>query len=252
MAGFQAFHSPLFLAFWRLCARTHISSHPNCVWFFHALPVRRMIQFTLFNIPIRVQPWFWLTMAFLGGVFSANTKAELIALLLFMLAGFISILVHELGHALTARHYGNRVEIVLHAFGGYASYGGGRRLTRLNQFLITAAGPAIQILLGLAVWQLVQQVEGLSLNGKYFFTILYVISFIWALLNLLPVLPMDGGRLMEAILGPQRIRLTLQISLTVAVAVAILALIFTPFRLLPIFMGFMAYENYKALKGISW
>ena len=63
--------------------------------------MRRMIQFSLFNIPIRVLPWFWVTMAFIGGVLYADTKEALFELLLFMLAGFISILVHELGHALS-------------------------------------------------------------------------------------------------------------------------------------------------------
>ncbi len=211
-----------------------------------------MIQFSLFNIPIRVLPWFWVTMAFIGGVLRADTKEELFYLLLFMLAGFISILVHELGHALTAKHYGKQVEIVLQAFGGYAAYSGGGRLSRLQSFLITAAGPAIQILLGVAVLILIKQVDGISERGQYFFTTLCLISFAWAILNLLPVLPMDGGRLLETMLGPQRIRLTLQISMCVAVLIAVLALVFKVGMLLPIFMGFMAYESYKALKGISW
>jgi stage IV sporulation protein FB len=211
-----------------------------------------MIQFSLFNIPVRVLPWFWLTLAFIGGVLRADSKAAIFQLLLFMLAGFISILVHELGHALTAKHFGKRVEIVLQAFGGYAAYSGGGRLSRFQSFLITAAGPAIQILLGAAVLALVILVDGMSPYGKYFFVKLCEISFLWAVLNLIPVLPMDGGRIMETILGPQRIRLTLQISIGIAVAIAILALQFNIGMLLPIFMGLMAYENYKSLKSISW
>jgi stage IV sporulation protein FB len=210
-----------------------------------------MIQFSLFNIPVRVLPWFWLTLVFIGGA-GADTKSTIINLLLFILAGFISILVHELGHALTAKHFGKRVEIVLQAFGGYAAYSGGGRLSRFQSFLITAAGPAIQILLGAAVLALVILVDGMSPYGKYFFVKLCEISFLWAVLNLIPVLPMDGGRIMETILGPQRIRLTLQISIGIAVAIAILALQFNIGMLLPIFMGLMAYENYKSLKSISW
>jgi hypothetical protein len=56
---------------------------------------------------------------------------------------------------------------------------------------------------------------------------------------------------METMLGPQRIRLTLQISMAIAVMIAVLALIFKIDMLLPIFMGMMAYESYKALKGNS-
>ncbi len=211
-----------------------------------------MIQFSLFQIPVRVLPWFWITLALIGGALRADSKEALFKLLLFMLAGFISILVHELGHALTAKHFGKRVEIVLQAFGGYAAYSGGGRLSKLQNIAITAAGPALQILLGVAVWFLVAHLDGLSEQGRYFFTILHVISFMWALLNLLPVLPLDGGRLLETMLGPERIRLTLQISIAVAATIAVLALTFNLGILLPVFMGMMAYESYKALKQISW
>jgi stage IV sporulation protein FB len=211
-----------------------------------------MIQFSLFNIPIRVLPWFWLTLALIGGVLRADSKEGVFHLLLFILAGFISVLVHELGHALTAKHFGKRVEIVLQAFGGYAAYSGGGRLTRFQTFLITAAGPALQIALGMVAWLLINQIGEITDQAKYFLVVLYVISFIWAVLNLLPVLPMDGGRILETILGPERIRLTLQISISVAVVIALLALHFKLGMLLPIFMGIMAYESYKALKEISW
>jgi len=211
-----------------------------------------MIQFSLFQIPVRVLPWFWITLALIGGALRSDSKEALFKLLLFMLAGFISILVHELGHALTAKHFGKRVEIVLQAFGGYAAYSGGGRLSKLQNIAITAAGPALQILLGVAVWFLVAHLDGLSEQGRYFFTILHVISFMWALLNLLPVLPLDGGRLLETMLGPERIRLTLQISIAVAATIAVLALTFNLGILLPVFMGMMAYESYKALKQISW
>jgi stage IV sporulation protein FB len=224
----------------------------NCVPSIPELPNGQMIQFSLFNIPIRVLPWFWLTLAFIGGAFRADTKEAIFQLLLFMLAGFISILVHELGHGLTAKRFGKQVEIVLQAFGGYAAYSGGGRLSRVQTFLITAAGPAIQILLGGAALGLILLVPGLSFNGKYFFMRLCEISFLWAVLNLIPVLPMDGGRIMETLLGPERIRLTLKISIGVAVTVGLLALQFRIGMLLPIFMGLMAYECYKSLRSISW
>ncbi len=211
-----------------------------------------MIQFSLFNIPIRVQPWFWLTLVLIGSMGGMDSKQGLFNLVLFVLAGFISILVHELGHALTAKHFGKQVEIVLQAFGGYAAYSGGGRLSRVQTFLVTAAGPGIQIVLGLIALWILREAKGLTEPMRYFVAVTYVISIIWALLNLLPVLPMDGGRMLEAILGPQRIRLTLKISMITAIVVALLSLHFKFGILLPIFMGFMAYESYKALKGISW
>lgn len=211
-----------------------------------------MINFSIFNIPVRVQPWFWITLALIGGALGADSKQALFNILLFLIAGFISILVHELGHALTAKHFGKRVEIVLQAFGGYAAYSGGAPLSRPKTFMITAAGPAIQIVLGLAVLAFARSFDAMSPQALYFMRILYFISFFWAILNLLPVLPLDGGRLMETLLGPHRIRLTLQISIAAAIAVALLALTFTGSILLPIFMAFMGYESYKALKQMSW
>ena len=209
-----------------------------------------MIQFSLFKIPIRVELWFWLTLAFIGGVLGVDGKEAFFLLLLFMIAGFISILVHELGHALTAKAFWKRVEIVLQAFGGYAAYSGGAPLDRTRTFLVTAAGPALQIVLGVVVYLFSQSLPSMSPQATYFVERLYAISFIWALLNLLPVLPLDGGRLLQTILGPSRIKLTLLISIAVAIGVGVLYFMMTDDILLPIFMGMFAYQAFQALKAL--
>lgn len=209
-----------------------------------------MIQFSLFKIPIRVELWFWLTLAFIGGVLGVDGKEAFFLLLLFMIAGFISILVHELGHALTAKAFGKRVEIVLQAFGGYAAYSGGAPLDRTRTFLVTAAGPALQIVLGAVVYLFSQSLPGMSPQATYFVKVLYAISFIWAILNLLPVLPLDGGRLLQTILGPSRIKLTLLISIAVAIGVGVLYFMMTNSILLPIFMGMFAYQAFQELKAL--
>lgn len=209
-----------------------------------------MISFSLLNIPVRVQPWFWITLALIGGVLGADTKQALFNILLFLIAGFISVLVHELGHALTAKHFGKRVEIVLQAFGGYAAYSGGAPLDRTRTFLVTAAGPALQIVLGLAVYLFAESFPGMSFEATYFVKVLYAISFIWAILNLLPVLPLDGGRILQTILGPSRMKLTLMISIAVAVGVGVLYFMKTRSFLLPIFMGMFAYQAFQELKSL--
>lgn len=205
-----------------------------------------MIQFSLFGIPIVVQPFFWLSMALIGGAFSATTPQAILSLLLFVIAGFISILVHELGHALTARRYRQNVAIVLHAFGGYAAYQG-PPLSRTQNFLITAAGPAIQMVLGLMglailIFAPLPETQILS-----FVESLTGVSIIWAVFNLLPILPMDGGRLLESVLGPNRIKVTLMISLVTAVAIVI-AGIFFRLWFVAIFVGMMAHQSFQALK----
>jgi stage IV sporulation protein FB len=208
-----------------------------------------MIRFSVFAIPVEVQPFFWVTLVIIGGALSADSIAAMFQILLFVLAGFISILIHELGHALTARAFGAYSRITLQAFGGYAAYSG-VRMTRGRQFLITAAGPAVQIVLGLLTFGLISVFGSkLSPNGAYFLYIITVISFIWAILNLLPVLPLDGGQLLNAALGPNRIRTTLWVSVIVAIGVAGAMLLHDPRNFLfPIFMGMFAWQSYQALQ----
>ena len=85
-----------------------------------------MISFNFLGIPVRIAPWFWITMVFIGGGMTAQTKQDLLYVFLFVFAGFISIFVHELGHALTVRKFGLPVGIALVAFGGMASFPAGK------------------------------------------------------------------------------------------------------------------------------
>ncbi|OYU43704.1 MAG: hypothetical protein CFE44_16935, partial [Burkholderiales bacterium PBB4] len=65
-----------------------------------------MIRFTIFGVPVEIQPMFWLTGAFIGGAINARTKEQILGVLVFMIVEAISILVHELGHALVGRRLG--------------------------------------------------------------------------------------------------------------------------------------------------
>jgi len=210
-----------------------------------------MVRFSIFGIPVRVHPFFWLTLAIIGGALGADSPQAILRIGLFLMAGFISIMVHELGHALTARKFGARSEIVLEAFGGYAAYAG-VRMTRPQSFMITAAGPAVQILLGLAVMAATPPLSELNPNAGYFLLVLIWISMAWAILNLLPVLPLDGGQMLNAILGPQRIKVTLWISLVVAVASALLLYLRFKSIIFPIFMGMFAWQAWQALRENRW
>jgi len=206
----------------------------------------------IFNIPVTIEPWFWLTLAFISGRLFADSMQDIVFLLLFLVAGFISILVHELGHALTAKHFGKRVEIVLQAFGGYAAYSGSGQLSRKQSFLITAAGPGIQIVLGLLALAIVRSATVMNENIFYFVNVLAVISLIWAILNLLPILPMDGGRLVETVLGPGRRRTALLVSCITGAVVCIVSLTVLSQPILAIFVGMFAFQSFKALQQLSW
>ena len=206
-----------------------------------------MVRFTIFGIPVQVQPFFWITLVLIGGGLNANSPSSILNVGLFTIAGFVSVLVHELGHALTARKFGAHSEIVLQAFGGYAAYSG-VRLTRPQSFAVTAAGPGIQILLGLAIYFAIPFLPKVNQNAAYFIVTLMGISFFWAVLNLLPILPLDGGRMLDAILGPERIRTTLWITIIVASLLAIIALKTGTGFLLPILLGMFAWQASQALR----
>ena len=144
-----------------------------------------------------------------------------------------------------------RSEIVLQAFGGYAAYSG-VRMTRPQSFMITAAGPAVQIVLGIAVLLAIPSLPQLNQNALYFLVVLYWISLVWALLNLLPVLPLDGGQMLNAILGPERIKTTLWVSLIVAATAGLVFYLLFKNILGLIFMGMFAWQSWQALRENRW
>jgi len=121
-------------------------------------------------------------------------------------------------------------------------------MTRVQTAMITAAGPALQLVLGTVANYALKSELAMPDNARIFILLIYAISYIWAFLNLLPVLPLDGGRLLEAALGPKRIRLTLTISLIAGVGAALLA--WTMYRqpFVAIFMGYFAWLSFKELQ----
>lgn len=207
-----------------------------------------MVEFSLFRIPIRVEPIFWITLGLLGFLGNMNSDMAsdvmIMDILLFVMAGFISILIHELGHALMIKKYKLPTEIVLSSFGGYATYPMGI-LTRLQSFLVTLAGPLIQFVFGIALLFMLPVFHLPESMIEQFFSYLIGVSLIWSVLNCVPVIPLDGGRMMEAILGPRRIKTTLLISMLVAIAACVYGFS-SGHTFLGIFMAMFAFQNFQA------
>lgn len=206
-----------------------------------------MWRFNLFGFPVAVHWTFWLVAALLGAGFVGDSAQTRFVFLVWMAVVFVSIMVHELGHAFMMRKQGDRsVQIVLHSMGGYAQ--GTIWHSRMEQILVSAAGPVAQIALGAVAWLLLHfGLVPMSYYPVVALNLLVWVSFVWAIFNLLPIIPMDGGRIMESILGGSS-KLPLQISLVVATAIALWQLstgrIFNA-----LIIGSMAVENYRALKG---
>jgi Zn-dependent protease len=207
-----------------------------------------MIRFSILGIPVTVQPWFWLTMLFIGGGFYASSSLEIMRVAVFAFAGFLSILIHELGHALMIRKYGLPTAITLQAFGGFASYPSGH-LDRKQSFLVTAAGPGVQFAFGILLVLLANLIQ--ASGGPlfvHFLRSLIVVSLIWSVLNCVPVYPLDGGQMLAAVLGPQKQRYVHLISAGVAVAIGLAGYVFLGTILLPIFMAFFAWSNWQSFQ----
>jgi Zn-dependent protease len=118
-----------------------------------------------------------------------------------VLVAFASVLLHELGHAVTARHLGVPVGgIELHFFGGAAKMLGQPK-TANDEVLIAAAGPAVSFVLGVAGLILGAGTAAFGLGtAAMLFDYIGWINVIIGVFNLVPALPMDGGRILRALL----------------------------------------------------
>ncbi len=195
---------------------------------------------------------FWLLAAFLGGAFRAQSPEDWQRVMVFMLAAFISILIHELGHAFAGLKLGApRVQISLHGMGGLAQFDGAS-FTRKSRILMTAAGPGASIALAVLFLFLVRFLPAEAIESSYawgttayFVRVIIFINIFWSIINLMPILPMDGGQILLSLLGPSRVKLTCIISfMTIGILAFLLWTITQSFFNL-IIMAFLASYTWK-------
>ncbi|MBS0261825.1 MAG: hypothetical protein JSS02_07695, partial [Planctomycetes bacterium] len=156
------------------------------MFFGSAAPTPYDLRFSIFGIPVRVHPLFWVSAAAMGwdGDDPRNT-------VIWIACVFISILVHELGHAMTANYFRWRPDIVLYMFGGYASYVPTWQHSTGRAILVTAAGPLagfflFGVVIALDILLRIQQVQ-ISNYLQEAIGRLEFINLWWGLVNLLPV-----------------------------------------------------------------
>jgi len=147
------------------------------------------------KVGLAIEPSFWL-MAAIFGWYAAGGDLRRTALWVFVIG--LSVLVHELGHALSHLAFGSGSDIVLHGFGGTTSprHAGPGRLWQ--RCVILASGCAA----GLALAALARSGAGLAQSGgaRYVLGAFTAANLYWSLFNLLPVQPMDGGSLLRTLL----------------------------------------------------
>src|SRR5262245_56126814 len=154
------------------------------------------LRWQMFGIPVRVHPFFWIMAAIISWPWLE--VAGLPFLFAGILAIFLSILWHELGHVFMGRCFGAHGELVLWAMGGLA-IGASTQENRWKRIAVYAAGPGAQLLLWGALRLAVpyipvpENIEAARLLLVFLGFLLWI-NLAWALLNLLPIFPLDGGQ----------------------------------------------------------
>ncbi len=150
------------------------------------------MSFKFLNIPVHIQPTFWLLLVFF--CFDPNLHPLKMVILGSVL--FFSLLFHEYGHALAAKRIGRDPEITLEGLGGYASYDG-RGLDEKYHFIITLCGPVFTALLIAISFSLLQSRVATNIYFYYFLLYTMKLNIYWLIVNLAPLNPLDGGKIME-------------------------------------------------------
>ena len=185
---------------------------------------------------------------------------------IFILSIFVTVFLHELGHALAAKRYNIKTkDITLLPIGGLA------RLESIpedpkQELVVAIAGPAVNIALafitGLFITipetkDLTVQLEG-GVNGSNFFLNFFIVNIWLALFNLIPAFPMDGGRVLRALLAMKYERhiatnIAARIGQVLAVGFVFMGFFSNPFLVfigLFIFLGAQAETEFTLVKSL--
>jgi Zn-dependent protease len=204
------------------------------------------IQFRLFGIPIHVSVLFLLIALVLGQQVGARTPVLMAAWIVVM---FLGILLHELGHALTAKGFGQEPAIALHGLGGVTVWRPRGGIGPGKRAVITIAGPLVGLVIGAPAFLLAIAVPEGSMAASVL-GFVWRVNLLWAILNLLPMLPLDGGRIMASLLellfGERSLPVAYVLSIIVAALIGLYAVLGRDYVLL-IFCAYFIYLNVQGL-----
>jgi stage IV sporulation protein FB len=182
--------------------------------------------FRILGFPITVGVGLPLFLAFMGYI-SDFTEVEIV---MWVVAGCVAVLLHELGHALAFRHYGLESTIQFWSLGGLTiptDQAAAVRLRDGQMLLVALAGPSVGLALGVAGLGIEAAVAGQS-NGIVFAASIWTfVNLGWGIFNLLPIAGLDGGQILHhfllAALGRRGRPVAFAASIVASALVAVLA-----------------------------
>lgn len=206
--------------------------------------MRSVISFRLFGIPVTIGGSFLLVAALIGlsGARQIETVVAWVGLV------FVSILIHELGHAFTALSFGSDVAIELNGLGGLTRWNPpGGTLTPGRRALVAASGSAVGLVFGGLVWLAARQLGPFSGLTGFVMTNLVYVNVFWGLINWLPIRPLDGGHLLLSLLekvAPARSQMVAKVVFVATAGIALLLAIRNELLFIALIAGWLLFSEF--------
>ena len=207
------------------------------------------MYFRLLGFPVTVDGGFLLIALLLG----AGRADYPVGLIIWVGVVFVSILIHELGHAVAARAFGYAPSIRLYAMGGLTTWRTEAEPVPGRRLVVSLAGPVAGFLVGGIVWAVRPLLPLDALPMRVLVGDLLWVNIGWGALNLIPMYPLDGGHVLRSVLrairGPDD-RLPLQISIGIGALAAALALL-NGWLWAAFLAGLLTFENVRLLRALG-
>ncbi len=202
-------------------------------------------HFKIVGIPVRVEPVFFV-MAVLFGLRYSSIGLDVVGI--WVGATFISILVHELGHGLMLKVFGQPSAIVLHGFGGVTISQRRAGASKARSVVVSLAGSATALVV---LWLPARHLLSSAWITRQPDALIWLVYFLafqnlwWSVANLLPIRPLDGGNVTAELFGLATAR---QVSIVAAIAGALWA--FTQNQGYAAFFAlFLAFNNWQEMRA---
>jgi Zn-dependent protease len=152
-------------------------------------PGEGFVRFPLFGIPVSID-WTFLLVPLLAS--SGGWQRALI----WTVVVFVSVLLHELGHAVAMRVFGFAPRVSIYALGGLTYWPQGAAPTPKQNFVVSGSGPAVSITLGVASLLAAFFVDERTMGAEVINVSIWI-NLVWGAINLLPLMPLDGGHMLD-------------------------------------------------------